>query len=913
MKLDATTLRRLSPLLDEALDLEGAARESWFASLSGEAALLAPTLRALLARQSAVETNDFLARGPEFTAPGGETHASDFAAGGAIGPYRLLRVIGHGGMGEVWLAERADGQLKRNVALKLPMLSLRRNVLVQRFERERDILGALVHPNIARLYDAGLADDGQPYMALEYVEGQPITQAADAQALDAKARVRLLRQVMDAVQYAHANLVIHRDLKPGNVLVTADGKAMLLDFGIAKLVEDEAGAAAESELTRLGGRALTLHYAAPEQVSGAPISTATDIWALGVLLYELLTGLKPFSGDGRGKLEQNVLTGQPARPSQRKAGAIIRLSKSLASDLDTIVLKALKKNPAERYATVNALADDLDRWLQGEAVLAQPDSRWYRTKKFVGRHRLAVGTATTAMLVVIGIATVAVIQGIKAREEAMRALAARNFLVHMFEQVDPDQRKGKEITGKELLAQGYKTVMTTLNAQPELQTYLLFSITEAQANIGDIQSAEKSVGTAAQIAEKSGNLKQAANTMILHATLTNATGDYARTEKLVSGALQRHPQYQGDDNFMAVYLYLMAEAARRQGDIQQAKKFATAVIPRAKKGWGPNTDRPVWSVWLLAAIESQLGNYQSASEHLKSLIAELDKDSTVRPALVVGTRMAMGKAERSRGNFKRAKEQFEVVLARCADTLEPKSRPCVDARNNMIEAIFLLGDYQLGAKAIPVLLPDAMDSRLDVYYLQALVNAHHLLAMNSMLASQPGIVERIKTLGDSPVESDRPEVYKVWALIHQGEASLFEKNTAAAAHYLDRAERRFKAATLKDDRALSYLSWLQGLTAQAQGKFDQALSVLEADAAESARRFGADHPATQLAAVRHARVLWATNQRDKALPLLDRAIPILREAMGIDAPKFRKIQALREEVASTLPNAETARKVDVLL
>ena len=168
-----------------------------------------------------------------------------------------------------------------------------------------------------------------------------------------------------------------------------------------------------------------MHYAAPEQVSGAPISTAADIWALGVLLYELLTGLKPFSGDGRGKLEQDVLKGQPARPSQRKAGAITRISKSLASDLDTIVLKALKKKPAERYATVNALADDLDRWLQGEAVLAQPDSRWYRTRKFVGRYRLAVATATTLMLVVIGIATVAVIQGIKAREEAARLITLR--------------------------------------------------------------------------------------------------------------------------------------------------------------------------------------------------------------------------------------------------------------------------------------------------------------------------------------------------------------------------------------------------------------------------------------------------------------------------------------------------------
>src|SRR6185503_11968431 len=200
---------------------------------------------------------------------------------------------------------------KRSVALKLPTLSARRSVLAQRFARERDILGALVHPNIARLYDAGLAEDGQPFMALEYVEGTPITKAADEKALDGKDRVRLLRQVMDAVQYAHANLVIHRDLKPDNVLVTAEGKAKLLDFGIAKLVADETSTASETELTRLGGRALTLHYAAPEQVSGEPVSTATDVWALGVLLYELMTGQRPFAGKGRGTLEREVMEGEP--------------------------------------------------------------------------------------------------------------------------------------------------------------------------------------------------------------------------------------------------------------------------------------------------------------------------------------------------------------------------------------------------------------------------------------------------------------------------------------------------------------------------------------------------------------------------------------------------------------------------
>jgi serine/threonine-protein kinase len=290
LKIGAEALARLSVLLDEAIDLDAAARAAWLARLHEKDAPLRPTLAKLLAAPATRETADLLARGPSLTGfAGAAAPEAEFAAGDRVGPYRLERTIGQGGMGEVWLAVRDDGQLKRPVALKLPILSARRSVLVQRFASERDILGSLAHPHIARLYDAGVAD-GQPYLALEYVEGRPITSYCEDLKLGLRERVALLQQVLGAVQYAHAHLVVHRDLKPSNVLVTAEGRAMLLDFGIAKLLVADGGEAAESELTRVGGRAMTLHYAAPEQVSGAPVSIATDIWALGVLAYELLAG-----------------------------------------------------------------------------------------------------------------------------------------------------------------------------------------------------------------------------------------------------------------------------------------------------------------------------------------------------------------------------------------------------------------------------------------------------------------------------------------------------------------------------------------------------------------------------------------------------------------------------------------------
>ncbi|MEO5881601.1 MAG: serine/threonine-protein kinase [Caldimonas sp.] len=463
-------LRQLSDLLDQALDLPIHEREAWFGSLIGDAAALAPSLRNMLAKAGASVTGDSLDRGPALTSFAATAFKSTFAADERIGQYRLLSPIGQGGMGEVWLADRSDGTLKRRVALKLPLLGLRREVLVQRFERERDILGKLVHLHIARLYDAGVSASGQPYLALEYVEGRHITDFCREQQLGLSGRVRLMRQVIDAVQYAHANLVIHRDLKPSNVLVDKDGRAMLLDFGIAKLLQDADTDAPETELTQVGGRALTLSYAAPEQLSGSPVSTATDVWALGVLLYELLSGERPFQGDKR-HVEDAILTRDGVRPA------------GVPPDLATIVAKSMKRIPAERYATANALAEDLDRWLAGRPVLAQPDSVWYRTRKLVSRNKAATATAISVLATVIVAGIISIHQAQVAREqtriaqtEAKTAAAVQDFLESLFnsntvDQEDPLVARSK--TAEALLDEGAKRIDETLENEPKAKLRIL--------------------------------------------------------------------------------------------------------------------------------------------------------------------------------------------------------------------------------------------------------------------------------------------------------------------------------------------------------------------------------------------------------------------------------------------------------
>ena len=399
-------IRELSKLLDEALDLPETEREAWLNGLSGARARLAPRLRDMLAKGAEVSTGRTLPRLPKYDQPDldwlAPGDAAAFEAGSTVGPYRLIRELGRGGMGFVWLAERIDGALKRRVALKFP-----RRQLGERFARERDILAGLVHANIARLYDAGETPEGQPYLALEYVEGEALTAWCDARKLGIKARIALFQQALAAVHYAHRQNVLHRDLKPSNILVTGDGEVRLLDFGIAKLMTD--GEAQETELTQVGGRALSLQYASPEQLLGQPIGSSSDVYSLGVVLYELLTGSFPYfrRRDSRGAIEDGILSVEPTRASDTVVDATLAAARGtnarelrsvLRGDIDAVLQKALRKSAAERYGTVQAFADDLDRYLRGKAVLALPNSPGHRIVRLIDRNRLAAGAVAALAL-----------------------------------------------------------------------------------------------------------------------------------------------------------------------------------------------------------------------------------------------------------------------------------------------------------------------------------------------------------------------------------------------------------------------------------------------------------------------------------------------------------------------------------
>ncbi|HUK46723.1 MAG TPA: protein kinase [Terriglobales bacterium] len=405
----------------------------------------------------------------------------------SVGPYRLLEKIGEGGMGQVWLAERTDGTLKRQVAIKLPHEGFQSAAFVKRFARERDILASLSHPHIATLYDAGVAE-GQPFLAMEYVVGETITAYSARLNLAVRDRLQLFQQVLAAVQYAHSHLVVHRDLKPSNILVTPDGQVKLLDFGIAKLIGT--GETAETELTQLGGRMLTPDYASPEQITGAPISTTTDVYALGVVLYELLTGFRPWKRSSRGMLEDAILHADPAPPSS----VAVKSKKALRGDLDAIVLKALRKEPGQRYATADAFAEDLRRFLIGDPVIAQPESAWYRTRKFLIRQRWAVLSAAAIVLALALGLGLALWQAHIARRETTVATAMEKFLEDIFRANSSDQQdpvKARQTTARELLDIGAGKIDGELAGVPEANLRILSTLGDMYFDLGlDDQAVE---------------------------------------------------------------------------------------------------------------------------------------------------------------------------------------------------------------------------------------------------------------------------------------------------------------------------------------------------------------------------------------------------------------------------------------
>jgi tetratricopeptide (TPR) repeat protein len=476
---------QIQSLFVATADLDNASRAALLASACGDDASLRREVDALLAAdRGSRASGEFIAHAISGVAHELVTDATAARAGERVGPYRLLRELGHGGMGTVYLAERADDEYHALVAIKFVRGGLAAADLEHRFRKERQILANLTHPNIARVLDAGTTSDGAPYLVMEYVDGEPIDAWCERRGVGLDDRIALFRHVCDAVQYAHQSFVVHRDLKPSNILVTAGGTPKLVDFGIAKLLAQNEDAVSTATIGFL-----TPTYAAPEQIRGDRITVATDVYALGGVLYKLLALRTPLdlSNVSPAESARRVFETQPVRPSATDEPLVI-WRRRLEGDLDTITLKALQKEPKRRYASVEQLAEDLRRHVDGLPVLARPDTVRYRAGKFVRRYRAGLLVAVGTLVVVAALTTFYTVnlarERDRARVEANKARDVSKFLTDLFQQSDPATSRGRDVTARELLDRGAKRVERELAGQPAVQGSLLKVIGDVYQSLG---------------------------------------------------------------------------------------------------------------------------------------------------------------------------------------------------------------------------------------------------------------------------------------------------------------------------------------------------------------------------------------------------------------------------------------------
>jgi eukaryotic-like serine/threonine-protein kinase len=489
--------RRIQQLFEQALLLDPGIRSDWLARECGDDESLQAEVASLLASDTGANASFDVAVDQAISHS--MRHIDAIEAGTVIGHYRVLRLIGRGGMGAVYLAERADQQFEQRVALKLIGTNLPGSTVAQRFRMERQILAQLNHPNIAHLLDGGTTQEGVPYLAMEYVEGTRIDEYCEQNQLDIAQRLALFQQVCSAVQYAHQHLVIHRDIKPSNILIGADGIPKLLDFGIAKLLAPT-HAGTTGDLTRVHERVLTPEHASPEQVRGEPIGTVSDVYSLGVLLYQLLTGVPPYALRARTirELEDLICTVETLRPSvaaQRngKDETARALRRALSGDLDNIVMRAMHKDPQRRYSSAAALSDDIDNHRGHRPVQARPDSLGYRAGKFLRRNRLAVASAAAVMVLLFSVVAFFTVRLAHERDnaqlEARKAKQVVHFLTEIFSVADPHRSQGRQITAVEILDQGARDIEERLAQQPLVRAELLAAIGYSYKNLAEYDRA----------------------------------------------------------------------------------------------------------------------------------------------------------------------------------------------------------------------------------------------------------------------------------------------------------------------------------------------------------------------------------------------------------------------------------------
>jgi serine/threonine protein kinase/Tfp pilus assembly protein PilF len=607
--------------------------------------------------------------------------------GKRFGNYRIIKQIGTGGMGAVYIAERVDGLFEQKVALKIVKPGMNSSEIIKRFEEERQILARLQHPNIARLLDGGILENGLPYFTMEYVEGTPITEYCDKNNLPVESRLELFQKVCNAVLYAHQKLVIHRDIKPSNILVQEDGTVKLLDFGIAKVFEENEN---KKGLTRTGIRLMTPEFASPEQVRGEAVSTATDIYSLGLILYQLLTGFPPYKVDTTSavEMEKIICFTEAPKPSaiitktlglisgndeklsagyisRKRSISIPKLKKKISGDLDNICLMALRKEPESRYNSVAQLTNDIHNFLNGLPVYARKSTASYRTKKFIKRHKAGVVIAAVAVAIIALVTTFYTISLKEERDnaklEAEKSKEVSDFLAGLFEVSDPSNSKGETITAKELLESGARKIVTEMNNEPEVKAMMLDVIGKVYRTLGNYDKAEKYLLEGMEIRKKimGNNSPDLALSYFNLGEMYHYKKDYKKAEAYYKKALKIRKNLYGLYNLdVAHSIDLLGRLMRDDDRFHQADSLANLAFNIRKKLTSDTNAVMVDSYHSLGMIAYDIGKYEKAEKDYRNEGRILKRTGKVYPAFLFNFATVL----EGNGKYKEADSLFKESL-----------------------------------------------------------------------------------------------------------------------------------------------------------------------------------------------------------------------------------------------------------
>ncbi|MEP6483900.1 MAG: tetratricopeptide repeat protein [Rudaea sp.] len=667
--MDMQRWRRISVIFDQVVEAPPERHSALLDELCAGDDSMRRELEQLLAADENAEVFDSglnSARGAAAAEWANAAETPSWQADERIGPWRILRELGRGGMGVVLLAARADGQFEQRAAIKLIKRGMDTDAVQARFLRERQILARLEHPHIARLLDGGITEDGRPYFAMEYVDGEPLLKYCAQCDLGLKQRVKLFAEICAAVQFAHAQLVVHRDIKPSNILVTADGQAKLLDFGIAKLLDDSHGGMTQTFDAR--HRPLTPAYAAPEQMSGQPVSTATDIYSLGVVLFELLTGKRPYSVRDDANVDDAQRAMETTRPplaSKSVEGDVRIAAHELRGDLDTIIATAMQREPQRRYATVDAFAKDLQRFFSGQPISARRDSLGYRVRKFVGRHRLGVAAATFGMVILIASLVFALWQAREKSRQAMMSQQVTQFLVGIFRGADPAVSRGANVTTQDLLDQGSERLRSDTSVAPAVRARLLQTIATTYSDLGLYDRALPLVDEALELRRGDGvsNPADIAESLDELGRIYRLKADYARAEPLLREALQlRSAALSSDDPARIESLDHLGTLLRSEGDFRAADANFEKAMQLSEQRFGKDATETARYVDDYAANIDDQGKRRQALELYRRALAIREKNLGADDAEVATSLINLGTHLDDTGEYIEATHLLERAL-----------------------------------------------------------------------------------------------------------------------------------------------------------------------------------------------------------------------------------------------------------